>query len=195
MPTSYAPIPRLKSTTDYVDAHGENGNVEDEAQDAVNQGHPSHMARRDGYVGNLGRHTDDKGVIGKVEIIRRIVSRETPALRRIARIAVLGIGASRVVEREQGLDDQPGHDERGDRKRQMTHPRPEREQLELAQDEADLDNACTCCGDDQQENDVASLIVQLRANARHRRIGARNRHPGQCKVGERADIPIHEQTI
>jgi hypothetical protein len=56
----------LDHAADDVDAHGQDGDIEDERKHAVNQGQPSHGAGDHGDIGDLRGHAHHEGVIGEI---------------------------------------------------------------------------------------------------------------------------------
>ena len=67
---TWRPVSGSDQAADDVDAHRQDGDVEDEGQHAVDQREPPHVPRHHGDVRDLRCHADDAGVVGEVEVIR-----------------------------------------------------------------------------------------------------------------------------
>ena len=61
---------------DRVDQERENDGVETKGEHAVQEGQAPHSAGCDLHVRDLTGHADDKGVVGKIKIIGRTITRE-----------------------------------------------------------------------------------------------------------------------
>src|SRR5207237_3483005 len=74
-------------------------------------------------------------------------------------------------------------------------PRPERQILDVADQETDGDQAHARRRDDQQKNDIAAWIVALRAKACLRLVGACDYEPSEAEIAQSADVAAdqHQQ--
>ena len=77
--------------------------------------------------------------------------------------------------------------------RQVSGAWPERKALDIAGQKPDRDKARACRRDNEQEDDIPALIGCLGTHPGHRRVGARNRCPGQTKISQRTGIPTEKQ--
>ena len=96
--------PVRNGVADDAHRHGDQGHVENERDDAVDQHDVADRLRRHRDVGDLRRHADAESEIDEVPIVGLVVAREAQAA---AGSAMLGIELMRVVQHEDRVDEHP----------------------------------------------------------------------------------------